>query len=248
MATFVLVQGAFVGGWCWRWVAPALRAAGHAVYAPTLTGLGERVHLAGPQVDLATHITDVVNVLHFEDLREVVLVGWSYGGMVVAGVADRIPERIAHLVYLDSDVPGNGDTSVPPSQHALREELARKHGDGWRVPVGVTHAEALLLSELPEEQRRWIAARLVPHLLATWLQPIRLTGAGAAVPTTDIRCKVGYDPADEDTQRQDARIRGEPRWRYVEMNATHAAPCTAPAALATLLLDLLRGAGTRPAT
>jgi pimeloyl-ACP methyl ester carboxylesterase len=100
-----------------------------------LTGHGERVHLAHPKVDLDTHVADVVNVLHYEDLTGVVLVGWSYGGTVVAGAADRVPERIAHVVYLDSDVPRDGDTSVPPSQHAAREELAHAHGDGWRVPA-----------------------------------------------------------------------------------------------------------------
>lgn len=239
MATFVLVHGAVVGGWCWRWVAPELRAAGHEVYTPTLTGLGERVHLASPHVTLDTHIEDVVNLLHFEDLTGVVLVGWSYGGMVVAAAADRAPERIAHLVYFDSDVPRDGDTSAPPSQHAAREELARRHGDGWRVPPEVTRAEPLLLAELREEQRRWIAARFVPHLLATWTQPIHLTGAAAAVPTTYIRCTTGYDPTDEDIQRQDERIRGEPTWRHRELAASHAAPFGAPHALATLLLELV---------
>jgi pimeloyl-ACP methyl ester carboxylesterase len=237
MATFVLVHGAIVGGWCWRWVTPYLRDAGHEVYAPTLTGLGERVHLANPEVDLETHIEDVVNVLQYEDLTGIVLVGWSYGGMVVAGVADRVPERIAHVVYLDSDVPRDGDTSAPPSQIAAREELARVHGDGWRVPPEVTRAEPLLLGELPEEQRRWIAARFTPHLLKTWTQPIRLTGAGAAIPTTYIRCTAGYDPADEDTQRQDERIRSEPTWRSQELAASHAAPFTAPQAVADLLLE-----------
>src|SRR4051794_30531978 len=108
MATFVLVHGAIVGGWCWRWVAPRLRSAGHEVYAPTLTGLGERVHLASPDTDLETHIRDIDNVLRFEDLTDVVLVGWSYGGMIVAGAADRAPERIAQLVYLDADAPRDG--------------------------------------------------------------------------------------------------------------------------------------------
>ena len=124
MATFVLVHGAIVGGWCWRWVAHGLREAGHEVHTPTMTGLGERIHLATPEVDLDTHIEDIANVLRFEDLTEVVLVGWSYGGMVVAGVADRLPERIAHVVYLDSDVPSDGDTSAPASVHAVRRELA----------------------------------------------------------------------------------------------------------------------------
>src|SRR5829696_5503835 len=147
MATFVLVHGAFVGGWCWRWVAPYLRGAGHDVYNPTLTGHGERVHLASPRVDLETHIEDVVNVLRYEDLSGVVLVGWSYGGMVVAGAADRAPERVSHIVYLDSDVPRDGDTSAPRSAHAKLEALARAHGDGWRVPPEATRVEALLLAD-----------------------------------------------------------------------------------------------------
>jgi pimeloyl-ACP methyl ester carboxylesterase len=220
-------------------VAPPLRAAGHDVYTPTLTGLGERLHLASPRVDLDTHIQDIVNVLHYEDLTGVILVGWSYGGMVVAGAADRAPERVAHLVYLDSDVPRDGDTSVPPRQHAAREALARAHGDGWRVPPAVTRAEALLLSELPEERRRWIAPRLAPHPLKTWIQPIRLTGAAATLPTTYVRCTFGYDPTDEDTARQDARVRSEPRWRHWELPASHAAPFTAPQALAELLLKIV---------
>ncbi len=239
MATFVLVHGAFVGGWCWRWVAPELRAAGHEVYTPTMTGLGERAHLASPAVDLDTHIEDIVNVLRYEDLSSVVLVGWSYGGMVIAGVADRAPERIAHIVYFDSDVPRDGDTSVPPSRHAVREELARVHGDGWRVPPEAVGVKTLLPGELPEEQRSWIAARLEPHLLKTWTQPIRLTGAAAAIPTTYIRCAVSYDPTDEGTRRQNERIRSEPTWRYRELAASHAAPFSAPHALAEMLLEVV---------
>jgi pimeloyl-ACP methyl ester carboxylesterase len=239
MATFVLVQGAFVGGWCWRWVTPHLRTAGHEVYTPTLTGLGERAHLASPRVDLDTHIEDVVNVLRYEDLSGVVLVGWSYGGMVVAGAADRDPERVGQLVYLDSDVPRDGETSVPPGQHAAREALARAHGDGWRVPPEVARVDDALLKGLPEEQRHWTAARLQPHLLKTWTQPIRLTGAAAAIPTTYVRCTVGYDPDDEDTRRQDERIRSEPGWRYRELAESHAAPFTAPRAVADLLLEVV---------
>jgi len=238
LATFVLVHGAVVGGWCWRWVTPLLRTAGHEVHAPTMTGLGERVHLASPDVDLDTHITDIVNVLHFEDLTDVTLVGWSYGGMVVAGVADRVPERIGHLVYLDSDVPRDGDTSVPPSHHAERVALAREHGDGWRVPPEVTRASPLLLGELPEAQQGWISERLAPHLLKTWIQPIRLTGAGATIATTYIRCTIGYDPSDEDTRRQDERIRSEPNWNYRELAASHAAPFSAPVELAEELLAI----------
>jgi len=241
MATFVLVQGAVVGGWCWRWVAPLLRAEGHEVHTPTLTGLGERTHLASPAVGLETHIEDVVNVLRYHDLRDVVLVGWSYGGMIVAGAADRMPERIGHLVYLDSDVPRDGDTSSPPSSHARLRELARLHGDGWRVPPEHTPASPLLLTGLPAEQRAWIAERFAAHPVRTWTEPIRLTGAAASVPTTYIRCTADYDPTDADTQRQDARIRTEPTWRYVEIPERHAAPFTAPRAVADLLLEVIAG-------
>ena len=105
MATFVLVHGGWAGGWQWREVASLLRAAGHDVFTPTLTGLGERVHLASPDVGLDTHIQDILMVLEYEELRDVILVGYSYSGMVITGVAERAPERLAHLVYLDAYVP-----------------------------------------------------------------------------------------------------------------------------------------------
>ncbi len=131
MAIFVLVHGAFIDGWSWRWMAAELRAAGHEVFTPILAGHGERVHLASPEIDLETHIADVVNLLHYEDLTAVVLVGWSYGGMIAAGAADRAPERIAHMVYLDSDVPHDDDVSgFPPRWNTERAARARAHGDG----------------------------------------------------------------------------------------------------------------------
>jgi len=102
MTTYVLVGGTWLGGWCWQHIARRLRDNGHETYPVTLTGLGERAHLASPQVDLDTHITDVVNLIEFEDLHEVVLLGHSYAGVVVTGAADRIPERISRLVYLDN--------------------------------------------------------------------------------------------------------------------------------------------------
>jgi pimeloyl-ACP methyl ester carboxylesterase len=239
MSTFVLVHGAFVGGWCWRLVAPFLRDAGHEVYTPTLTGHGERAHLASRSVDLNTHIEDIVNVLRYEDLTGVVLVGWSYAGMIVAGAADRAPERVGHLVYLDSDVPRDGDTSAPASTHAFRRRLAEEHGDGWRVPPLSIGADKMLLDGLDDERRRWIAERWVPQHLVTWTQPIRLTGAAAAVPTTYIRFTIDYDPTHEDTARQDARIRSEPTWRYVEIAERHAAPFTAPDVVAKAMLEVL---------
>jgi pimeloyl-ACP methyl ester carboxylesterase len=237
MPSFVLVHGACAGGWYWRWVMPYLHAAGFEAIAPTLTGLGERAHLATPEVDLDTHIQDIVAVYEFEDLRDTVLVGHSYGGMVVAGVADRLPDRVAQLIYLDSDVPRDGDTSVPPRRHAARVERARAEGDGWRVPPPTSYFEDQLAT-LPDVERMWFLERLTMHPLKTWLQPIRLTGAAATLPTSYIRCLVGYDPDDEDTRRQDARIRSEPTWRYREIDAPHMALATYPAEVAAILLEV----------
>ncbi len=112
MATFVLVHGAWHGGWCWKYVTPLLRAAGHDVFTPTLTGVGERAHLARPDTGLETHIQDIAGVLTYEDLQRVLLVGHSLGGPVITAVADRIAERIAHLIYLDATIPRDGQADV----------------------------------------------------------------------------------------------------------------------------------------
>src|SRR5215469_2989589 len=124
MATYVLVHGGGHGGWCYRRVARLLRAAGHEVYAPSLTGLGERSHLLSPQVDLDTHIRDVTSLLHYEDLTDVILVGHSYGGMVITGIADRAADRVGRLVYLDAANPKNGQSLVDVSGGMI--EAARR--------------------------------------------------------------------------------------------------------------------------
>ena len=134
MATFVIVHGAFSGAWAWnKVVAPLLRAGGHAVHAVTLSGLGERSHLASPEVDLDTHVQDVVNVLFCEDLRDVILVGHSYGGMVITAVVDLVPERVRQLVYLDAAVPRDGQSFLD-LRPGMREELsARVLREGRRL-------------------------------------------------------------------------------------------------------------------
>ena len=138
MAMFLLIHGAWHGGWCWKKVTPLLRAAGHEVCTPTLTGLGERAHLLSAEVTLDTHVQDVVGVLEYEDLRDVVLVGHSYGGMVITGVVDRAADRLAHLVYLDAFVPQDGQALadlVDSTLYTTLEEQARAEGEGWRVPA-----------------------------------------------------------------------------------------------------------------
>src|SRR3712207_4344879 len=135
MATYVLVGGGWLGGWCWQRVARLLREEGLDAYPTTLTGLGERGHLASPQVDLETHITDVVNLVEFEDLRDVVLLGHSYGGLVVTGAADRIPERISQLAYLDTAPLPDGGSLIekfPPELRERTERQVEQMGDGWR--------------------------------------------------------------------------------------------------------------------
>src|SRR6202140_2855673 len=135
MATFVLVHGAWFGGWCWQKVIPLLEAAGHEVYAPTHTGLVERAAELSPEVGLDTHIQDIVGLLEEKNLHAVILVGHSYGGMVITGVVDEVPERIAHLVYLDTFVPRDGESmaDVSPLVIWLLRKQAQAHGDGWRV-------------------------------------------------------------------------------------------------------------------
>src|SRR5437762_1451253 len=135
MSTYILVHGAWHGSWCWKRVRKSLQARGHDVFTPTLTGVGERSHLLSPQVNLDTHIDDVVNLIQWEELSDVVLCGHSYGGAVISGVADRVPDRLRTLVYLDAFVLEDGQSlhdTLPPPQRQLQIELAQQHGDGWR--------------------------------------------------------------------------------------------------------------------
>lgn len=137
MATYVLVPGGWSGGWQWRAVAKHLRTNGHEVFTPTLTGLGERVHLANPDITLGTHTQDVVNNIRFEDLTDVFLVGYSYSGMVITAVADCISERLAHLIYIDAYVPGDGQSLADilgPEVMVMLRGFAQQYGDGWRLP------------------------------------------------------------------------------------------------------------------
>lgn len=175
MATFVLCHGAWGGGWGWTRVAALLRAVGHEVFAPTYTGLGERVHLLSPEVDLETHILDVRNVIRFERLDDFVLVGHSYGGMVITGVADREWRKIRRLVYLDAFLPANGqclgDLSGP-ERHATALAAAEREGDGWKVP----RPPGSLSPKLGDEDRAWILGLTCVHPLATMTQKLRLEG------------------------------------------------------------------------
>ena len=246
MATFVLVHGSMHGGWCWKRVIPLLRAAGHEVFAPTLTGLGERAHLAHPGIDLETHVRDVLGVLEYEDLRDVVLIGHSYGAMVVTGVADRRPGWIAHLVYLDGAMAGDGQAVLdffPPDWQAARRAWVDAAGDGWRLPPP---ADLTGLGVLAEEDAAWVRARLVPQPFQTFTQPLRLTNPdGFAGPKTFVAC-VGA-PAAGWRDAMTERVRDESGWRYRELATGHDAMVTVPRELADLLLETVLAAPTRQA-
>ena len=167
MANFVLVHGAWIGGWCWRPNAQALRRAGHEVFTPTLTGLGERSHLLSPSINLDTHITDIVNVIKYEELSDVILVGHSYGGMVVTGVADKLPDKIAALIYLDAFVPENGQALIDLAPPEPKPQAA---SDYTLTPLPAAVFGAKL------EVAAFVYAHTTPHPTACFTQPVTLTG------------------------------------------------------------------------
>ncbi len=235
MATYVLVHGACHGGWCWRRVAPLLRAAGHEVFTPTLTGLGERAHLAHRGIDLEAHIEDVAAVLAYEELREVVLVGHSYAGMVITGVAERAADRLAQLVYLDAGVPRDGEAGLdlfaPEEVAAMRAQVAAT-GEGWRLPP--PGGERPWDVTAPDDVR-WVRSKVTPHPFATFTQPLRLANyAAAAVPRTFIHCTAA--PPAPWRRLSLRRVRAEPGWRYRALPTGHEAMVTMPRELADLLL------------
>lgn len=186
MALFVLVPGAWLGGWCWRDVAVRLRARGHRVVAATLTGLGERAHLLTRETGLPTHVADIAGLLRHRDLTEVVLVGHRYGGTVITAVAEEVPERLRRLVYLDASVPLDGqsnDDVIGPEMAARLQSSAHAFGDGWRVPPADYVTE-----RMPQGLRDWVRERLTPHPLAAFGQPVQLrSAAAAALPRAFIR-------------------------------------------------------------
>ena len=230
MTTFVVVHGAWSAGWAWKKMHPLMGALGHTLVTPTYTGIGERSHLAHAGIDLNTHITDILKVLEFEDLRDVILIGHSYGGMVATGVADRAAGRIAQLVYLDAFVPRHGDSllSLTPADNRSRVlDGVRTQGGGWRIPANP------LPSDTRTEDVAWSTPRRVMQPLKTWEQPIELMGAVDTLPRSYIYCNK-FGPGDVFRQFAD-RARVQPGWKYFEMDASHNPHITVPQELARLL-------------
>jgi len=234
MATFVLVHGAWHGGWKWRFVAPILRRAGHDAYTPTLTGLGERAHLAGPSIDLDLHVQDVVALLEMEDLHEAVLLGHSYGGMVITGVAERAPERIRRLVYLDAFVPENGKCLLDYVSRAVPERAAAFRGEGERFG-SIAPPPLSLWGIARPEHIAFATPRETRHPFGTFTQPIRLANEAArALPRTFIYCS---SPATGTFDQFAAKYRNDPAWRFHELKTGHDAMILVPEDLAVILLQ-----------
>jgi pimeloyl-ACP methyl ester carboxylesterase len=210
---------------------PLMRAAGYRLLTPSYTGLGERVHLADPAIDLQTHITDVLNVIRFEDLRDIVLLGHSYGGMVATGVADRARDRVARLVYLDAFVPRDGQSLLDlnePARERMRT-LARQ-GDGWRVPPNPTPPDT------PKADLAWLTERRVDMPVKCFETRLKLQGE-LTLPRSYIYCT---RTAPDDIFGQFARrARDEPGWQYCEIDASHSPNVTAPEALTALLKQII---------
>lgn len=228
LATYVLVHGSWCGGWHWQRVMPRLRAAGHDVYSPTMTGLGERSHLANPNIGLDLHIKDIVNVLVFEDLASVILVGHSWGGMVITGVAEQLPDRIARLVYLDAFVPDDGqsvfDLNPGQADHWEAQEI-----DGL-VPI----PDPSLWNITDPADVAWLTRRFTPMPIKTHRDRIRIPRNHAALlPRTFIYCAGGNPRSGIAKAAQRARAE---LWDYHELPTTHLPTVTMPDRLADILL------------
>jgi len=238
MVDFVLVHGTWGGGWQWGAVAARLRAAGHRVFAPTLTGLGERQHLVTPETGLDTHIDDVANVISWEGLRDIVLAGTSYGGLVISGVADRMPERIRALVYLDAALPQNGKCMldlVPPERRAEVESLARRDGDGYRVPTSLVLDTGI---EDADERATYLA-RMSFHPLRSLLQPVQLQGRYLMVPNK-IYVLATLKPTHRFLDYYEWASR-EPGWSARKLASNHFPMTTMPNETADLLMETAGG-------
>jgi pimeloyl-ACP methyl ester carboxylesterase len=248
MTTYVLVGGAWLGGWAWQPVTRQLRERGHDVHPVTLTGLGDRAHLATPETDLDTYLDDVVKLVEFEDLHDLVLVGHSYAGHVVTGVADRIPERIARLVYLDAGPSPDGAAFIdlqPPPARELIERLVDQAGDGWRIPMpawedleGVMGAS---LEGLGPDERARMRARAVAQPVRTWTQPLTLENpARDQLPKAQISCSIPLAQVKEMIAAGHpwfAELAG-PQWSLLELPTGHWPMFSVPGPLAALLHDL----------
>lgn len=245
MSTYVLIHPAWFGGWCWKKIVPALQAEGHAVYTPTLTGLGERAHLARPDVSLSTHIEDVVSVLVSEDLSGVTLVGNSSGGSVITGVAHRVPERIECVVYLDAFVPGDGQSTsdlVAADRWATMERIVASEGGGWMLPrFSPAPWDAFVRQAWQvanDSDVRWMLPRLRPTPIRHFTEPVRMLpdqGEGG-FRRVYVRC-LQNNPAPH-FDHCAATAQSSPDWTYRALDVPHLPFITHPVETMRILYEL----------
>jgi pimeloyl-ACP methyl ester carboxylesterase len=231
MATFVLVHGAWHGGWCYGRVARLLRSAGHDVYTPTHTGVGERSHLADYQVTLSTHIRDVANVIEYENLSDVIICGHSYGGIVITGVAAAIGERIKSLVYLDAFLPEDGqslfDLIAPDMVNQFLGQVKSMHGRLPPIPAAAFKVNA--------KDAAWVDKTCVPQSLLTFTEGVRFSGKEAAVRNRTYILATGYDMGV--FNRFYEQVKNDPKWRARAVPCGHDVMLDRPEELAKLLLE-----------
>ncbi|WP_332738977.1 alpha/beta hydrolase [Hydrogenophaga sp.] len=235
--SIVLVHGAWHGAWCWSRVLPLLRSAGVDSHAVTLTGVGERAHLMSPGIDLHTHIQDVIGLIKAEELRRVVLVGHSYAGMVITGVADRLQRErgglLAHLVYLDAALPYPGDSWS--SHHSAETRQARTDASMPSGGLSFPPPDAALFG-LSGADRDWVNRRQTPQPFRLYQQPLDFDADRvAALPRTFIDC---IQPALATIAPSRARVRSEPGWNVVEMATGHDPMVSEPVALSQILRNI----------
>ena len=233
MTTYVLVHGAWSGAHNFRAVRRPLHAAGHDVFTPSLTGIGERAHLTSPQVDLTTHVRDVVNVVLYEDLSDIVLLGFSYGGFVVTGALEHIAPRVRHLVYLDAFVPDDGDTLL---RLAGRDErVVVELGQAWFVPPPTREYD-------DPDEAAFAEARRTPQPIDCFTEPVHLRHPLESYPFTRTYIKATADAADAPGAKAfwaaAERAKSSPAWRYREVATNHMIPNNRPRELTELLLEL----------
>jgi len=236
--TAVLVHGGFHGGWCWQRVAAPLRAAGWTVHTPSLPGAGEHAHLLTAATTLADRVTAVVRLVELEDLRDVVLVGHSAGGMVTTGVADRLPDRVRHLLYLDAVVPLPGQSHLDvldqgePDDVVARRRARRAQpgfpGERWRLTPDRSRAADLGVEDPAD--RAWVDARMTDDSLAVWAEPLAF--GPSAVPRTYVRATRWAQPFADHLL---ARAAADPAWRTVSLDVGHDLMVTAPDAVVGLV-------------
>jgi pimeloyl-ACP methyl ester carboxylesterase len=234
VSTLVLVHGAWHGGWCWRRVSDRLAAKGHRVFCPTLTGLGERAHLLSREVNLTTHIQDVVALLESEELTDVVLCGHSYGGIVITGAAARAKARLRQLVYLDSAIVEEGATWASiglPEVVAERRKSAQESSGGVSLPV----PDAKVFGLRDAKDIEWVQRRMTPQPFGGYEQAMRWgCPVGNGLPKVYVDCT---DPAYAGLAPVKSRYRGKPEWPFRELKTGHDAMVSAPEETAALLLE-----------